>query len=108
MIHSTEAQLREHGDKLAGDDKQAIEAALADCKSATEGDDADAIRQKTEALAQAAMKIGEAMYQSGGGDEAGGGGGGGEAGGETGGSADEGVVDADFEEVDDDKNSKSA
>jgi len=103
LVHSTERQLAEHGDKLAADDKQAIETALADLKSASEGEDADAIRQKTEALAQAAMKIGEAMYQSGGDDGSAGG-----TGGETGGSSDEGVVDADFEEVDDDKNSKSA
>ncbi|NBB81937.1 MAG: molecular chaperone DnaK [Alphaproteobacteria bacterium] len=106
LIHSTEKQMSEHGDKLAAEDKQAVETALADLKAAHEGDDADAIRQKTEALAQAAMKIGEAMYQSGDGGDAGGGT---DAGGETGGGQDEGVVDADFEEVDDDnKNSKSA
>jgi len=106
LIHSTEKQMSEHGDKLAAEDKQAVESALANLKAAHEGDDADAIRQKTEALAQAAMKIGEAMYQSGEGD---GGDAGPDAGGETGGSQDEGVVDADFEEVDDDnKNSKSA
>ncbi|MEQ8964744.1 MAG: molecular chaperone DnaK [Azospirillaceae bacterium] len=106
LIHSTEKQLGEYGDKLAAEDKQAIESALAELKTAREGEDPEDLKAKTEALAQASMKIGEAMYkaeQEAGGD--------GEAGAtdETSGSGDDSVVDADFEEVDDDdKKSKSA
>ena len=99
LIHSTEKTLKEHGEKISQADKSAIETAIAELKSATEGDDADAIKAKTEALAQAAMKLGEAMYQA---SQA-------EAGedGEPAATAakDDGddVVDADFEEVDDDE-----
>jgi len=106
LIHSTEKQLGEYGDKLAAEDKQAIESALAELKTAREGEDPEDLKAKMEALAQASMKIGEAMYkaeQEAGGD--------GEAGAtdETSGSGDDSVVDADFEEVDDDdKKSKSA
>jgi molecular chaperone DnaK len=81
-----------------------------------DGSDADAIKAKTEALTQAAMKLGEAMYraQQGGGDAGPGGPGGPEAGpgagsGAAGGTgASEGVVDADFEEVDEGRRDKSA
>jgi molecular chaperone DnaK len=105
LIHSTGKSLAEYGDKVAEADKSAIEAAMADLKTATEGTDAAAITEKTTALAQAAMKLGEAMYQASqaaeaGGDE------GGDAGGGSAGNED--VVDADFEEVDDDDQKKSA
>jgi molecular chaperone DnaK len=100
LIHSTEQQLSEHGDKIGGEEKAAIESAVADLKTALEGDDVDAINAKTQTLAQAAMKLGEAVYKAeqaaqGGADAEG-------AAGETGA---EDVVDADFEEVDDDKKS---
>ncbi len=97
VVHSTEKALAEHGDKVSGADKEAIEAALADVKSALEGDDADAISAKTQTLIQASMKLGEAMYaaQQGGSEEQP----------EAAGSSDD-VVDAEFEEVaDDDKKS---
>jgi molecular chaperone DnaK len=102
LVHSTEKSLSDFGDKVAEADKSAIEAALADLKSVMEGDDAEAIKEKTNALAQAAMKLGEAMYQANqAGAEAG------EA--ETSAEAkNEDVVDADFEEVDDDDQKKSA
>jgi chaperone protein DnaK len=94
VVHSTEKALSEHGDKISGADKEAIETALTDLKSALEGDDAEAISAKTQTLIQASMKLGEAMYaaQQGAGDEQ-----------PASSSADDDVVDAEFEEVDDDK-----
>ncbi len=90
VVHSTEKAMAEHGDKVSADEKAAIETALADLKSALEGDDAEAISAKTQTLIQASMKLGEAMYkaQTEGADGA-----------ED--KADDGVVDAEFEEVDD-------
>ncbi len=112
LVHSTEKTLAEHGDKIEAGEKQAIETAIAELKTAMEGDDADAIKAKTEALSQSSMKLGEAMYkaQAGGGDDAGPGGAGPGAGGGDAGSnaAGEGVVDADFEEVDEGRRDKSA
>jgi len=99
-VHSTEKALAEHGDKIGGADKSAIEAALEDLKSAKDGEDVEAIQAKTQALMQASMKLGEAMYQA-----AQGAAGGASEGGEQSAAADEGVVDAEFEEVDDAKKS---
>jgi len=97
LVHSTERSLKDYGDKVTAADKSAIESALADLKSAIEGDSADAIREKTAALAQASMKLGEAMYAA---SQAAGGAPGAEG---EGTPNTEDVVDADFEEVDDDK-----
>jgi molecular chaperone DnaK len=98
LVHSTEKSLKEFGDKVSADEKTAIETALADLKTAQEGDDVEAITSKTQTLAQASMKLGEAMYaaQAGGAASAEGEAGAGAAGGED-------VVDAEFEEVDDHK-----
>jgi molecular chaperone DnaK len=96
LLHSTDGQLKEYGDKLGAGDKKAIEDAMASLRTALEGENASDIAAKTQVLVQAAMKIGEVMYGQGG--DADGSAGGGQAGG--GGS---GVVDADFEEVDDDR-----
>jgi molecular chaperone DnaK len=96
LIHTTEKALTEYGDKVGAADKSAIEAAVAELKTALEGEDASAIQAKTQALMQVSMKLGEAMYKA-----SAGGGEGAEASGE--GHADEGVVDAEFEEVSDDK-----
>ncbi|MCJ9429854.1 molecular chaperone DnaK [Kordiimonas marina] len=104
LVHSAEKNLAEHGDKVSDDDKKAIETAIADLKTALEGDDADAIKQKSEALAQASMKLGEQIYKASQEEAA-------QAGSEQevtdehkaeGGDADD-VVDVDFEEVDDNK-----
>ena len=103
LIHTTEQQLAEHGDKIAASDKSAIETAVTALKEAVKGEDVGDIQAKTNALTQAAMKIGEAMYRSAqdqGPAEGPGAASGGPAAGEPGG---ERVVDADFEEVDDDK-----
>jgi molecular chaperone DnaK len=98
LVHSTEKALSEHGSKVGDAERTAIENAMADLKEALKGDDADAIQQKTNALAQASMKLGEAMYKA---QQ--------EASSST--SADasssgekkEDVVDAEFTEVNDDK-----
>jgi molecular chaperone DnaK len=104
MIHSTEKSIVDLGDKVAAGDKGKIEAAVNELKEILKSEDVEAIKAKTNALAQVAMKLGEAVYGAqqaagGGGDSAPG------AGGEqkkSGGSGDN-VVDADFEEVKDDK-----
>jgi molecular chaperone DnaK len=98
LVHSTEKALSEHGSKVGEGDRRAIENAMADLKEALKGDDADAITSKTNALAQASMKLGEAMYKQG---SDGGSPGGPTDGGEAGKKDD--VVDAEFTEVDDDK-----
>ena len=105
LIHSTGKSMTEAGDKVSAADKSTVEAAIAELKTALEGDDAEAITAKTNDLAQAAMKLGEALYKT---QQAqaeadaardAGAAGGGSA------SGDDDVVDADFSEVkDDDKN----
>ena len=92
LVHSTEKAMAEHGDKVGPTEKTAIEAALADLKSELEGEDAEAIAAKTQTLMQASMKLGEAMYQAQQG-----------AGPEDAAPADDGVVDAEFEDVSGDK-----
>ena len=101
LIHSTEAQLKEHGDKVSGEIKADIETALSEAKTAVEGGEAEAMTTKTEALAQAAMKLGQAIYEQ---QQAAGGADAGAAGAETAEAkpAEDDVVDAEFSEVDDD------
>jgi molecular chaperone DnaK len=104
LIHETEKQLKEHGDKLGAADKQAIESAIAELKSVKDSDDADAIKAKTDALAQASFKLGEAMYKQ----QAGAGAAPGEGNDAGGAQSKEGVVDADFEEVDENRKGGAA
>ena len=99
LMHATEKQLQENGDKLNPNDKQTIEAAIADLRGVLDSGDTATIAAKTQTLVQASMKIGEALY--------GGAGQGGEAPGGAGEADQDGVVDADFEEVDG-SNKKSA
>ena len=101
LIHSTEKSVAEFGDKVSPADKAAIETALADLKAVKDGDDADDIEAKTKTLMDASMKLGEAMYAA---QQAAGGAEGAEAE-HKGGHGDDGVVDAEFEEVDDGKKS---
>ena len=103
LVHTTEKSLAEYGDKVSEADKSAIEQAVADTKSALEGDDPEAIKSATQALATASMKLGEAMYQASQGDDAEAG-----EGAEEGAGGQDDVVDADFEEVRDDDSKKSA
>jgi molecular chaperone DnaK len=107
LIHSTEKMLSDNADKIAQSDKSTVEAAIADLRTALEGEDLSAIEARTQALSQASMKLGEAMYQGGGGSDEGGGPGDGTGGGEAGGQSQEDVVDADFEEVQDDDRKRS-
>jgi molecular chaperone DnaK len=109
LVHSTERALAEHGSKVGDDERRAIENAMADLKEALKGDDAAAITTKTNALAQASMKLGEAMYKQSQEGAAGPGGPGGAApGGDSSGAKKEDVVDAEFTEVDDDKKNKKS
>ena len=80
LIHSTEKSLAEHGSKVGEPERRAIEDALASLKEAVKGNDAEDIKTKTNALAQASMKLGEAMYAQAQKDQAGGPGGPGGAG----------------------------
>ncbi|MDX2158735.1 MAG: Hsp70 family protein, partial [Hyphomicrobiaceae bacterium] len=99
-----EKDLKEHGDKVAAADKTAIEGALARLKEAAATDDAERIKEASNALMQASMKLGEAIYSANktGGDMAEDGDAS-SAGAARGGKSGENVVDADFEEVKDDK-----
>jgi molecular chaperone DnaK len=104
LVHATEKTLAEHGSKVGEAERRAIENAMADLKEALKGDDAAAIAAKTNALAQASMKLGEAMYKQAAEQQPGGDGG-------DGGAADgkkDDVVDAEFTEVDDDKKNKKS
>jgi molecular chaperone DnaK len=102
LVHSVEKNLKEHGEQLPDEDKEAIESAVSELKEALEGDDNAAIKEKTETLTEASMKLGEAIYKA---SQAEGAEGAAEAAGDADGSAgaeDATVVDADFEEVDPD------
>jgi molecular chaperone DnaK len=100
LIYTTEKSLKDHGDKVDEATRAAIQQALDELKKAVEGDNTEEIKKNTEALATASHKLAEAMYkqtQAGAGAEQPGE----EA--EPGGPTEEGVVDAEFEEVDDKK-----
>ena len=105
LIHSTDKNLKEHGSKVSEADKKAIEDASSKLKEALKDENTDDIKKKTEALVQASMKLGEAIYKSqqnkkpdsdkdSGKDEKE--------------KKDDNVVDADFEEVKDENKEKSA
>ncbi len=95
LIHQTEKSVAEFGDKVSPEEKTEIEAAITDLKSVKDGEDAEAIRTRTQTLVQASMKLGEAMYKA---SQA-------EAEAGEAGHKDDGVVDAEFEDVSDDKKS---
>ena len=97
LVHSTEKQLEEHGDKIDAALKGEIEAAVAETKTAIEGGDAEAMKEKAGALAQIAMKLGEVIYK----EEQAAGASADAASDEA--PADDNVVDAEFSEVEDDK-----
>ena len=95
LVHSTESQLREHGDKVDAGLKGQIETAVAELKTAIEGGDADAMNAKSQALAQVSMQLGEAIYKAQAETAEGA-----ATGGSDGGAED--VVDAEFSEVNED------
>jgi molecular chaperone DnaK len=105
MIHSVRKALTEHGDKVGTDEKSRIEAAIKDAEEAMKGSDKAAIEARTQALASASQKLGEAIYaQQQPGAEPHAGGGASAGGGAAGSKAAEGdVVDAEFTEVKDRK-----
>ncbi len=96
LVHSTEKALAEHGAKIADTERRAIEDAVSDLKEALKGEDAEAIKAKTNTLAQVSMKLGEAMYKQQAESDA------------AKDAAKDDVVDAEFTEVDDDKNNKKS
>jgi molecular chaperone DnaK len=99
MVHSTEKSVKEYGDKVSTADKEAIESAIVALRDSLATEDVEAIKARTTDLMQASMKLGEAMYKAeqeksaAGGEEA---------------KAEEDVIDADFNEVNDDDQRKSA
>ena len=100
LIHTTEKTLKENADKVSSADKEAIESAITALKGVIEGDDAAAIKEKSDALMQASLKLGEAMYKAQGADAGAGNAQGAEQGApEAEPKKDDNVVDADFEEV---------
>jgi len=105
LVHSTEKALQEHGDKVGAGEKSSIEAAIAAVKEVLTSEDVDQIQSKTQALAQASMKLGEAMYKAQQADGAGATPGDADAGAPN---ADDNVVDAEFSEVDEDKKKGAA
>ncbi|MCT2558823.1 molecular chaperone DnaK [Tsuneonella sp. YG55] len=101
LVHATEKQLSEHGDKIDADLKGQVETAIAEAKTALEGDDVDAINAKAQALTDVAMKMGQQIYQQeqASADAPAGGAADGAA---DGSGSEEEVVDAEFSEVDED------
>ncbi|ACB93786.1 molecular chaperone DnaK [Beijerinckia indica] len=96
IIHSTEKSLAEFGTKVAESDKSTIDAAIAALKTELAGENLEGIKAKTDALVQASMKLGEAMYKAG------------AEGGESAEAPKDDVIDADFKEVGPDDHKKSA
>ena len=105
LIHSTEKNLKEHGSKVSDAEKKTIEDGSNALKESLKGDDTEDIKKKTEALVQASMKLGEAIYKSQQSTKP-------ESGKDDGKDEkekkDDNVVDADFEEVKDENKEKSA
>jgi molecular chaperone DnaK len=102
LINSTESALKDADDKVDASIKSEVETAIAAAKEKLESDETEELTAASQTLAQAAMKIGEAMYGSAAGEAAE------EATSADAGNDDENVVDADFEEVKDDDSKKSA
>jgi len=104
MIHATEKSVAEHGDKVEAADKSAIETAIEGLRTALAGEDVETIKARTNDLMQASMKLGEAMYKAAQAEAAAG-----EAANEPGTSAPkkDDVVDADFQDVEEDKKKRA-
>ncbi|MGB3737765.1 MAG: Hsp70 family protein, partial [Pontixanthobacter sp.] len=101
LVHSTDKQLEEHGDKISADLKTEVEGALAETKTAMEGDDLDTIEEKVKALTEVAMKMGQEIYQQ---EQANAGSADGAAdASENADTQDDDVVDAEFSEVNEDE-----
>jgi molecular chaperone DnaK len=96
LVHTTEKQLEEYGDKIDAGLKSEIEAAIAETKTAIEGGEPEAMKEKAGALAQVAMKMGQAIYEQEQASAA-------SAAPADDAASDETIVDAEFSEVDDEK-----
>ncbi|WP_432285825.1 molecular chaperone DnaK [Aminobacter sp. BA135] len=101
LLNSSEKSLKEYGDKVTEADRTAISDAIAALRTATEGDDAEAINAKSQALAEASMKLGQAMYEASQKEAA-------ESDAAADAAKDSDVVDADFEEIDDNDDKKKS
>ncbi|MCG8272329.1 molecular chaperone DnaK [Aquamicrobium sp. NLF2-7] len=101
LIHSSEKSLKDYGDKVSEADRTAISEAIAALKTATEGDDPADIEAKTQTLAEVSMKLGQAMYEASQKEAA-------EADAKADAAKDGDVVDADFEEIDEDDDGKKS
>jgi len=105
IIHTTEKNLKEHGGKISDTDKKAIETGISDLRNALKGTDTEEVKKKTQSLIQASMKLGEAVYKSQQKDT-------GKKGAQQNKDSEskdknkDNVVDADFEEVKEDKKDK--
>lgn len=101
LVHSSEKSLKEYGDKVSEAERTAISDAIAALKTAAEGDDAADIEAKSQTLAEASMKLGQAMYEASQKEAA-------EADAKADAAKDSDVVDADFEEIDEDDDKKKS
>ena len=101
LIFSTEKSLKEHGDKISAEEKKSIEGALSDLRNSLKGTDTEEVKKKTQTLIQVSMKLGEAVYKNQQKTQAKKAGTGKEDKSKT--DNKENVVDADFEDVKDDK-----
>ncbi|MBM3642891.1 MAG: molecular chaperone DnaK [Alphaproteobacteria bacterium] len=108
LVHSTDKHLKEFGDKVSPTEKAEIEGALETLKAELKGEDVEAIKAKTNALAQAAMKLGEAMYKAQQADAQAGAAAGAAGAAPGGAPKDEKVVDAEFTDVTDQNNNKKS
>ncbi len=108
LIHSTEKTMVDLGDKVSDSDRKSVEAALSELKTASAGEDTARITAKSEDLAKAAMKLGEALYRQSGGGGADSAQPSGAAAGAGAAAGSDGVVDAEFEEVKDDEGKKKS
>ena len=101
LVHSSEKSLKDYGEKVSEEDRTAISEAIAALKTAAEGDDVEAINAATSTLAEVSMKLGQAMYEESQKEAA-------ESDAAADAAKDSDVVDADFEEINDEDDKKSA
>ncbi|AZO17532.1 MULTISPECIES: molecular chaperone DnaK [unclassified Mesorhizobium] len=101
LVHSSEKSLKDYGDKVSDADRTAISDAIAALKTAAEGDDPADIEAKSQSLAEVSMKLGQAMYEASQKEAA-------EADAKADAAKDSDVVDADFEEIDEDDDKKKS
>ncbi len=100
LIHAAEKTLSEAGEKVSGEERLAVENAVSDLKAVLDDGDKDALESKTAALAEVSASVAQKLYESQAAE-------GGDSGGADGGKSGDDVVDAEFEEVDEDAKSKS-